>query len=228
VPGERTGRWSLDAWAFWRQGSDAAPLAEGRVPIYGASQMGAVLQYRIAEAAGRDPRLFARAYRALVERGESELALGASARPLARVPLRLMGELRLTEGALRSQIRPAALAVTELAPLVGPLGTRIEAYAQGGWVGGSSATLFADAQASLTREITPVARLTGDALHVSLGAGAWGGAQEGAQRLDLGPTLRLDAKVGAVPVRLSLDWRERVAGEAGPDSGVAATLSTRF
>ncbi len=72
------GRWSVDGWAFWRQGSDAAPISQGRVPIYGASQVGAVLQYRIATTAARDPRLYARAYRALVPRGEQELALGAS------------------------------------------------------------------------------------------------------------------------------------------------------
>jgi hypothetical protein len=226
--GQSAGRWSTDAWGFWRQGSDAAPISQGRVPIYGASQMGAVLQYRIDPDNARDPRLYLRAYHALVRHGESEVALGASARPLARVPVRVFGELRLTDGALRREARPSAFAVTELAPINGPYGTRIEAYAQGGWVGGTDPTLFADGQASVTREIAPVARLTGNALRVSLGAGAWGGAQEGAQRVDLGPTLRLDVTLGQVPARLSLDWRERVEGDAGPGSGAAVTLSTRF
>lgn len=222
------GRWSLDAWGFWRQGSDAAPIAQGRVPIYGASQIGAVLHYRLAPGNARDPQLYARAYQALVRRGESEAALGASARPLPRVPVRVFGELRYTSGAFRSEARPAAYAVTELPPLALPLGTQLEAYAQGGWVGGSDATLFADGQASLTREVEQVAEVTDNAMRLSLGAGAWGGAQQGAHRVDLGPTMRLDVTLGTVPARVSLDWRERVEGDAGPGSGAAVTLSTRF
>lgn len=226
--GRKAGRWSVDAWGFWRQGSDAAPISQGRVPIYGASQVGAILQYRIDPGNARDPRLYARAYRALVRRGESELALGASARPLPRVPVRLFGELRVTDGAFRTEARPAAFAVSELPAQALPLGTRLEAYTQAGWVGGEDATLFADAQTSLTREIGQVARASGDAMRLSLGAGAWGGAQKGAHRVDLGPTLRLDVTLGAVPARVSLDWRERVAGDAAPGSGAAVTLSARF
>jgi len=226
--GTRAGRWSLDAWGFWRQGSDAAPISQGRVPIYGASQVGALLQYRLAPGSARDPRLHARAYRALVRRGESEVALGASARPLGRVPVRVFGELRLTDGAFRTQARAAAFAVTELPPIALPLGARLETYAQGGWVGGIDDTLFADGQASVTREVGAIARASDNALRFSLGAAAWGGAQEGAHRVDLGPTMRLDLTVGEVPARLSLDWRERVEGDAGPESGVAVTLSTSF
>jgi hypothetical protein len=225
---QRVGRWSVDAWGFWRQGSDAAPISQGRVPIYGASQVGALLQYRLRPGSGRDPRLYVRAYRAMVRRGENELALGASARPLARVPLRVFGELRVTDSFFGRQTRPAAFAVTEIAPIDLPLGARLEAYAQGGWVGGVDDTLFADGQASLTREVEQVARLTDDRLRVSLGAGAWGGAQEDAQRVDVGPTMRFDVTLGQVPARVSVDWRERVGGDAGPGSGAAVTLSTRF
>lgn len=221
-------RWSLDAWAFWRQGSNAAQVSVGRVPIYGASQAGAVLQFRLAPAARRDPRLYARAYRALVRQGESEVALGASARPLGRVPLRLAGEVRVTDSAFGTALRPAAFAVTELAPLALPLETQLEAYVQAGWVGGAEATGFADGQASLTREVEQVASITANAARLRIGAGAWGGAQEGAQRIDIGPTMRVDLTLGTVPARLSLDWRERVGGTAGPESGLAATLSTRF
>lgn len=223
-----SGRWSVDGWAFWRQGSDAAPVSQGRVPIYGASQVGAVLQYRLAPAARRDPRLYARAYRALVRRGESELALGASARLFPRVPVRVAGEVRLTGAAFTNEVRPSAYAVTELAPIRLPYGAQIEAYGQAGWVGGASATAFADGQASVTREVKAVVRATDNTLRLSIGAGAWGGAQVDAQRIDLGPTMRLDLTVGEVPARLSLDWRERVGGGAGPDSGLAATLSARF
>ncbi len=221
-------RWSVDAWAFWRQGSDAAPVSQGRVPIYGASQAGAVLQYRLAPGTARDPRLYARAYRALVRSGESEAAIGASARPVAGVPLRAAGELRFTDAAFSNTFRPAAYVVTEFAPLALPYGARLEAYGQAGWVGGPDPTGFADGQASVTGEMRGLAGLTDNAVRVSFGAAAWGGAQKDAQRIDIGPTLRLDLTIGAVPARLSVDWRERVGGDAGPDSGLAATLSTQF
>jgi hypothetical protein len=222
------GRWSLDAWAFGRQGSGAAPVSQGRVPVYGASQAGAVLQYRLAPGSARDPRLYARAYRALVRRGESELALGASLRPVARVPLRMAGEVRYTDAAFSNIYRPAAYAVTELAPLPLPYGAQLEAYGQAGWVGGPGATGFADGQASITGGVPLAARLSDNALRLGLGVAVWGGAQRDAQRFDIGPTMRFDLRLGEVPARLTIDWRERVAGDASPDSGVAATLSTGF
>jgi hypothetical protein len=222
------GRWSLDTWAFWRQGSSAAPVSQGRVPVYGASQAGAVLQYRLAPSSGLDPRLYVRAYRALVTRGENEIAAGASLRPLARVPVRVTGEARYTDAAFFSTFRPAAYAVTEIPPLRLPLGAQGEVYVQGGWVGGPGATPFADAQASVTRSVPLVARLTDDRLRLSFGAGAWGGAQKDAQRADIGPTLRLDTRVGKVPARIAVDWRLRVAGDAAPGSGVTVTVSAGF
>ena len=228
APSRPQGRWSLDSWAFWRQGSGAVPVSQGRVPIYGASQMGSVLHYRLAPPSGHDPRLQLRAYRALVPQGESELALGASLRPLPRVPLRLVGEARYTDAAFFSTFRPAAYAVTELPPLRLPLAATLEAYAQAGWVGGPGATPFADGQVSLTHELGLVGRLTDDRLRLSLGAGAWGGAQRDAERVDVGPTIRIDTRIGKVPARLSVDWRQQVTGDASPRSGVAATVSAGF
>lgn len=222
------GRWSLDAWSFWKQGSDAAPVSQGRVPIYGASQAGAVLQYRLGRANGHDPRLYLRAYRALVLGGESEVAFGASLRPLPRVPVRLAAEARYTEFVTGGTARPAAYAVTELAPVRLPAGTQLDAYGQAGWVGGEGQTAFADGQASITRDLGFAGRMSHDALRLSVGAGVWGGAQQGGGRLDIGPTLRLDLKVGRVPARISVDWRERIGGDAAPGSGVAATVSTGF
>ena len=229
APAAAVRRWSLDYWTFYRQGSsEAAPVSQGRVPVYGANQAGGVLQYRLARSSRHDPRLYLRAYSALVPGGESELALGASMRPMARVPVRVAAEARYTETVFGSQIRPAAYAVTELSPIALPMRTRLEAYGQAGWVGGAGATPFADGQAVVTRDLPFVGRLSRDALRMSFGAGAWGGAQNDAQRLDIGPTMRFDVRIGKVPARVSVDWRQRVAGAAEPGSGVAATISAGF
>ncbi|NCU12812.1 MAG: hypothetical protein GXC70_11780, partial [Sphingomonadaceae bacterium] len=61
-----------------------------------------------------------------------------------------------------------------------------------------------------------------------LGAGAWGGAQDGARRVDVGPTATLDFPVGPVNTRLSADYRFRLAGTAAPGSGAAVTFSAGF
>jgi hypothetical protein len=221
-------RLSLDAWGFWRQRSNASAISQGRVPIYGASQIGANLQFRLAPRAGHDPRLYARAYRALVSAGESELAAGFSVRPLAQIPLRAQAELRVTDSAIRTEVRPAAMVVTELAPQPLPGGLVAEAYGQAGYVGGTAATAFADGQALVSREVARFDLSARNPARLSIGAGVWGGAQKDAARVDLGPSVRVDLTIGKVPARLSLDWRERVAGDAAPDSGVAGTLSTRF
>ena len=139
-------RWSVDAWTFWREGSGASAIAQGRVPSYGASQAAAVLQYRLVPQDSRDPRAYARAYRALIDHGESELALGVSARPLNRLPLRTHAEIRLTDRAGDVEARPAVLLTSELTPVALPAQFRAESYAQAGYVGGHGATAFADGQ----------------------------------------------------------------------------------
>ena len=221
-------RWALDVFAYYRAGSGSLSPSQGRVPVYGASQIAANLHYRIAPRSGHDPRGFVRAYRALVADPESEIAAGLSARPLGNVPVRLAGELRGTRGTGGTDIRPAGYAVTELAPQKLPLGFSIETYAAAGYVGGEADTYFVDGQTSLARELVSLDGPGEQPMRLSLGGAAWGGAQEDAKRLDLGPTMRLDLSLGEVPARVSVDWRQRVAGDAAPDSGVAATVSTRF
>jgi hypothetical protein len=61
-----------------------------------------------------------------------------------------------------------------------------------------------------------------------LGAGAWGGAQPGAARLDLGPQAALSLPVAGRAVTIAADWRLRVAGDAEPGSGPTLTVATDF
>ncbi|WP_338304322.1 MULTISPECIES: hypothetical protein [unclassified Erythrobacter] len=221
-------RWSLDAFAFYRAGSGSNSISQGRVPVYGASQIALNLQHRLGNAGSHDPRVFVRAYRAFVPDGEQEIAGGFSARPVGKVPVRAFAEVRLTQNSFGTDIRPAAYVVTELAPASLPLDFTLETYAGAGYVGGEAATGFVDGQIAATREIARFEGHGGSPVRVSLGAASWGGAQKDASRIDVGPTMRIDLSVGEVPARISLDWRERVGGDAAPDAGLAATISTRF
>ncbi len=222
-------RWLLDAFSFYRGGSGAEAISAGRVATYGASQTGARVQYRFAPNSVRDPRAYVRAYQALISGGESELAAGLSIRPSPSVPVRAYAEARLTDTPLLGRtVRPAAYAVTELDPIKLPGRFALELYGGAGYVAGVAATPFADGQAVATHELVNFTGPGNQPVRISVGGGAWGGVQSDAGRLDIGPTMRIDFDLGDVPARVSVDWRERVVGEAEPDSGVAATLSTQF
>ena len=213
-------RWSVDAWALWRQGSG---IAQGRRPSYGASQAGAVLNFRLRPSSGHDPRVYVRAYRALIDNPETEASLGVSARPVPSIPVRFHGEMRATERFGETEYRPSGFVTTELAPQQLPFEAVAEFYAQAGYVGGDFPTGFADGQLHVMREVKSL-----DPAKLSLGAGAWAGIQKGAERVDIGPSMRIDLDIGAVPARVAVDYREQVAGNAEPGSGVAVTVSTRF
>ena len=220
----RADRWSFDSWLLLRSGRNRQVGGAALAPSYGASQAGAVVRYRLAPGSDIDPAAHVRATRAFGRDGEGEIAAGFSARPLRGVPVALYSELRLARpGSSEAELRPAVFAVTELPAADLPLGMRGEAYVQAGYVGGRFATAFVDGQARIDRAVANF-----DLAAVRAGAGAWGGAQKGAARLDLGPTATLDLEVGGAPARIAVDYRVRVAGEAAPGAGVAMTLSTGF
>lgn len=223
-------RWSLSAWVFLREGSSGAIPSGGAIPVYGSSQTGALLQYRLAPGAAFDPAVYLRATAAAHRRDERELAAGLSVRPLASVPVALLAEGRWRGSgdgrAGGGTVRPAVLLVSQLpVQAIGPRVTA-ETYVQAGYVGGGSssgATAFADGQLRLTAD---AARF--DLGTVRAGAGAWAGVQRGAARIDAGPTAQLDLSLGHVPARIAVDYRVRLAGDAQPGSGLAVTLSTGF
>lgn len=217
-------RWSADGWLMWRQGGRHALGAGPAGATYGASQTGAVLRYRLDPDSGHRPAAFIRATGSLNGSREKEVAIGLSARPLARLPVFAAVELRAASDRGGSRIRPAAFAVTEFSPFALPLGMRGETYLQAGYVGGGNATPFADGQLRVDREIARIGTA-----ELRAGGGAWGGAQKGAARLDLGPSASLGMPMGReVSARLGIDWRLRVAGNAAPASGPAITLSAGF
>lgn len=214
-------RWSADAWALLREGTVAA-LGVGPA-TYGASQAGAVLRYRLAPTDPHRPAAYVRVTSALDYGGDQEIAAGFLGRPITGLPVVAAAELRAGRLAGRTMVRPAAFAYTELAPF--PLGHSLtgELYTQAGYVGGSFATPFVDGQFRADRSVMRL----GPA-ELRAGAGIWGGAQRGASRLDVGPTMALGIAGRRGAIRTSIDWRFRVVGNAVPASGPAVTLSAGF
>ncbi len=220
---KRDKRWSFDGWAFFRS-QDGLPTAAGVLaPSYGGSQVGAVMRYRLDPHSSYKPVAYARVTKAISQGEEGDIALGAAARPVPQIPVALHAEARLSRNASGTEIRPAVFAVTELPPAQLPLGLRAEAYVQAGYVGGNFETAFVDGQVRLDHKLAQVG-----GAELRLGAGVWGGAQEGAERLDAGPGISANFNLDRAPVRLSMDYRHRAAGDAQPDSGIAVTLSTGF
>lgn len=96
---------------------------------------------------------------------------------------------------------------------------RLDGYAQAGLVGGDA---FADGSIRVERTITKPGRTS-----VALGAGIWGGVQPGAGRIDIGPQIVARIPLHR-PTRISVEWRQRIAGQAAPASGPSLTLATDF
>jgi hypothetical protein len=210
-------RWSASAWAFFRRG-EAQSLAAGG--MLGGSQAGARMGYRINGDPARPLTLSARLYAPAGRPKGAEAALGMEWKPLARLPIRLLAERRQALGREgRSAFSLTAFGGASDLKLIGPV--RLDIYGQAGIVGVRSRDLFADGSARLGIPLD-------DAQVFTLGAGVWGAAQPGASRLDAGPSLSLRLPVQGPNVRVSADWRMKLAGDASPGSGPALTVGTDF
>lgn len=216
-------RWSADSWLFFRNTEIRGAKPGVSFGTYGASQAGGVLRYKLRPGSPIDPTSYVRVVRALAGPDQSDVAIGLSVRPLKTVPVAALAEMRASRSGDTSEIRPALFVVTEIDPLELPIGTRMNLYGQAGYVGGKFATPFADGHAVIDRAVTQF-----DLAELRAGVGAWGGAQQGVHRADLGPTVQARLRLADVPVTIAVDYRHRVAGNAEPQSGMALTVSTSF
>lgn len=210
-PVDRTGsrHWSASAWLLIRDSDDPALAPGGTL---GGSQAGARLNY----ALGGTVSLSGRFYLPLRHSSGTEFAAGIDWRPVPSLPISLLAERRERLG--RDGRNAFALTAygggsRTLTPHV-----RLDAYGQAGIVGLGSRDLFADGALRISRRIGPI----------EVGAGAWGAAQPGAARLDVGPSLSWRLPVPRSNLRLQADWRFRIAGDAAPGSGPALTLAADF
>lgn len=202
-------RWSGSAWAILRPDGRATPF----VSQLGGSQAGGRLAYAIDGA--RRLALYARVSTA-IDSPQREGAVGVDWRP-TRLPIHLIAERRIGIEGVRSGTAIGAVGGIGPTPIAGPV--RIEGYAQGGMIVRERAEGFVDGSLRFTLPV---------ATRLDLGLGVWGGAQQGASRADVGPTIGLSLPVAGRGVRLSADWRQRVAGDARPGSGPAVSLGFDF
>lgn len=206
-----TGRWQASGWMMTRRGA----MAGG--PMLGGDQLGVRIGYRAD--ARRGITLYARATAPLGVAGR-ELAAGVSWRPTA-LPVEVAAEYRV--GLDGTGGGPAIGVAGGVDGVRVPHGFRLEAYGQAGAIWRERAEPFADAMVRVTRplDLRPVTGL-------ALGGGVWGAAQRGVVRLDVGPSAVARVPLGDRAVRVALDWRERVAGDARPGSGPALTIGADF
>ncbi len=206
---DRPGRWGFSIWGIARDGRSGT-LTTSQL---GASQIGARATYLI----DRSARLAVAGRISAPLRGrDREAALGLDWQPSA-ASVHVIAEQRLPLDGGAS--RPAVLVAGGLGPAVIGSGFRVEGYGQAGGV--LRRGLFADAAVRLTKPITPTTP-------IHLGIGMWGGAQRNAARLDLGPTAAIVLPVAGRAIRLTLDWRHRIAGDASPGSGPALSIGGDF
>jgi hypothetical protein len=207
-------RWSANAWAAFRpgQGIGAAP-GGGQL---GGSQAGIRLAYMLDP----DARIaaFARFTAPLSARGR-EVSFGLEWQP-SRAPVRVVAEQRFALGGAGSGPGLGIIAGVD-ATLAH--GFRLESYGQAGAIRRRRIEPYVDGAARATRGV-----IEADGVRLALGGGAWGGAQRDVARLDLGPSATLALPVAGQTIRVALDWRQRVAGNARPGSGPALTIGGDF
>lgn len=203
------------AYSFWRFQAPGHGLAAGGQ--YGGSQSGLIATIGFAPGA---PALLLRTAVAHNNLRDREFAIGARWQPKTEWPVSVTAERRFRNIGADSFALYVAGGRGDIRL---PAGFRLETYAQAGVVSGNGGSYFFDAQARADRQVLPQTPVP---LHV--GGGVWTGGQRGTMRLDIGPSLRTEVPIGDIRIRVTADWRFRVAGNAAPGNGPALTVSTGF
>lgn len=213
-------KWSLSGWLYLREGSGNAPEGIAAGGQLGGSQAGLRLAYGFGDN-GR-LRAYGRATMAVHTPEQRELAFGAAFAPFSRLPVDVAVERRVAIGR-EGRNALAAMVAGGVGDVVLPAGFRLEAYGQAGIVGARRRDGFDDGALIVDRRLGADERAP-----LRLGALAAGAIQPGASRVDVGPRLTLRLPDIGKGSRIALDWRQRVAGDARPESGVAFTLASDF
>jgi hypothetical protein len=207
-------RWQLTTWALLRNQQTGVVGSRSLAPggQLGASQAGMRLTYNINRLLALSGRLSS----PVGQRG-GEVAAGVRVHPFANIPVWLTAERRQRIGRFGDGRNAFALFLeggVYARPLPGHF--LLDSYLQGGVVGAKSRDLFVDGALTMTRPIFS---------RYSAGFGIWGGAQPGLSRLDAGPRVTIKLRRN---MKVHLDWRQKLAGNARPGSGPALTLAGDF
>jgi hypothetical protein len=202
-------RLSISSWATMRSQAGSDSLANKG--MLGGSQAGVRLLWQV------DPRLSAslRASAPVNSQRGVEAALGIRYQPFTSVPVAVTLERRHAFG----EYGQSAFALFSEGGVYGrpmPWNSTFDGYFQAGVVDFNRPDWFVDGQAAVSR---PVWR------NLSAGLGLWGGAQRGLSRLDAGPRATLRVGTG---MRIHLDYRYKLLGNAVPGSGGVVTLAGDF
>jgi len=207
-------RLQLSTWALLRsqQAGVAGSQSLASTGSLGASQAGARLTYNFTSQVAGTFRSSSN-----VGRRGGEVAAGVRLQPLRGIPLWVNAERRQRIGRYGGGRNAFAL-FFEGGVYDRPMPMRfmLDGYVQGGVVGLHSRDRFIDGALTLTR---PIYR------QFSAGLGVWGGAQPGLYRVDAGPRVTMRVRPN---LKVHVDWRQRLAGNAAPGSGPAVTLAGDF
>ena len=217
VPGLPTptahNRFSGSAWALMR-GNGAPSLASGGQ--LGGSQIGVRLFYTPGpEAVALTVRISA----PLSQRAGREAAVGVALRG-RNVGLIAEQRIALDRG---GRDAPALFAYGGVYDVKLPGRLKLDGYAQAGVVGVKNPAAFVDGAIRVERAVLKAKKAS-----LSVGAGLWGGAQPGVSRIDIGPQIVARIAVAETSLRVSAEWRQRVAGDAAPASGPSVTVGFDF
>ena len=207
-------RWSASAWLVARAGSGL-----GAAP--GSSQLGGgQAGLRVTWLAWPAQRLAAVGRIVTPLRGKgAEASFGLEWQP-TRAPVRVVAEQRF--GLDGTSGGPGVGVIAGFDGTVA-MGFRLESYGQAGAIRRRRTEPYADGAVRATRAVAE-----SGSVHLALGGGIWAAAQRDAARFDIGPSVTAALPLGKQSVRLALDWRQRVAGDARPGSGLALTLGSDF
>jgi hypothetical protein len=212
---------ALSAWLFWRNERAVTTLVpNGQL---GGSQIGVRAQKPLLSL-GENQNLAAtfRLSAPLTQKNGKEAAIGLNMKLAHHHTIEILAErrIRLDKGGRNAFAFLAAGGFYEM-----PLGHGLHAngYVQAGVAGIKSKDLFADGGVTLEHRLRDEKT---DA--TSLGFGIWGATQPNLSRLDVGPLATIVLNRNAMPLRISAQWRLRIAGDARPVSGPALSIGSDF
>lgn len=220
TPRETRAGWALSSWLYLRDGATASAPSLAPLPQLGASQAGARLAYGLGSS-GR-VAAYGRASMALDQPQQREVALGVTAAPIAGWPVDIAVEQRIAAGR-EGRTALAAMLIAGVGDVNMPANFQFEAYGQAGVIGARRRDMFASGAAVIDRHLGHYRQSP-----LRLGMVAAAAAQPGASRVDVGPRATLRLPTVGEGARIALDWRQRIAGDAAPDSGLALTLAADF